>query len=53
MAKELKTYEKITRIKHLTSQGLKEELEIITRLTYTPKDGGKGWIMQVRTAKSV
>lgn len=51
MAKELKEYESIKVIKHLNSKGLKEELEIITRLTYTPPDGGKGWIMTVRTKK--
>ena len=47
MAKVLKEYEKITIVKQLTRQGLKEEIELITRLTYTPKDGGKGWIIPV------
>lgn len=51
MAKELKTYENITVVKHLSRQGLKEEIELITRLTYTPYDGGKGWIIQVRSLK--
>ncbi len=51
MAKVLKTYEKITVVKHLTRQGLKEDIEIITRLSYTPPDGGKGWIVQVRSLK--
>ena len=46
-----KQYESITVIKHLRSSGLDEELEIITRLSYTPPDGGKGWIVQVRTKK--
>ena len=52
MAKGNKEYESIKRIKHLTRQGLKEEIEIITRLTYTPYDGGKGWIIQVRNSTS-
>ena len=51
MAKVLKEYEKITIVKHLTRQGLKDEIELITRLTYTPYDGGKGWIIQVRSLK--
>ena len=51
MPKEAKEYESIKVIKHLRSSGLDEELEIITRLTYTPFDGGKGWIIQVRTKK--
>ncbi len=51
MAKASKEYESIKVIKHLISSGLKEDLEIITRLTYTPPDGGKGWIIQVRTKK--
>ena len=51
MAKVLKEYESIKVIKHLRSSGLKEEIELITRLTYTPYDGGKGWIIQVRSLK--
>ena len=51
MAKVLKEYEKITVVKHLMYQGLKDEIELITRLTYTPYDGGKGWIIQVRSLK--
>ena len=51
VAKVLKEYEKITVVKHLMYQGLKDEIELITRLTYTPKDGGKGWIIQVRSLK--
>jgi len=51
VVKELKEYESIKVVKHLLRSGLKEELEIITRLTYTPPDGGKGWIIQVRTKK--
>ena len=51
MAKASKEDESIKVIKHLRSSGLEEELEIITRLTYTPPDGGKGWIIQVRTKK--
>tara|TARA_B100000686_G_scaffold252124_1_gene262740 strand:- start:7708 stop:7866 length:159 start_codon:yes stop_codon:yes gene_type:complete len=51
VAKASKEYESIKVIKHLRSSGLEEELEIITRLSYTPPDGGKGWIIQVRTKK--
>ena len=51
MAKASKEYESIKVIKQLRSSGLEEELEIITRLSYTPPDGGKGWIIQVRTKK--
>ena len=51
MAKASKEYESIKVIKHLRSSGLEEELEIITRLSYIPPDGGKGWIIQVRTKK--
>ena len=51
MAKVPKEYESIKVIKHLISSGLGNDLEIITRLTYTPPDGGKGWIIQVRTKK--
>ena len=47
-----KDYESIKVIKQLTRSGLKEEIEIITRLTYTPFDGGKGWIIQVRNSKN-
>ena len=43
-----KDYESIKVIKHLTRSGLKEEIEIITRLTYTPFDGGKGSITRIR-----
>ncbi len=52
MAKVLKEYESIKVVKHLISKGLEEEIELITRLTYTPSDGGKGWIVQVRTKKN-
>ena len=52
MAKALKEYESIKVVKHLISRGLDEEIELITRLTYTPSDGGKGWIVQVRTKKN-
>ena len=51
MAKANKEYESITVIKLLRSSGLEEELEIITRLSYIPPDGGKGWIVQVRKKK--
>ena len=47
-----KDYESIKVIKHLTRSGMKEEIEIITRLTYTPFDGGKGWIIHVRNSKN-
>ena len=47
----LKEYESIKVIKHLRTKGLEKELEIITRYTYTPPEGGKGWIITVRTKK--
>ena len=50
--KKVKEYESIKVIKHLTRSGLKEEIEIITRLTYTPFDGGKGCIVKVGPEKA-
>ena len=51
MAKANNEYESIKTVKHLIYRPLQHELEIITRLTYKPPDGGKGWIIQVRTKK--
>ena len=49
MAKASKEYESIKVIKHLRSSGLEEELEIITRLSYTPPDGCNVFIILVLT----
>ncbi len=29
-----------------------KDFEIITRLTYKPKEGGKGWIVQIKSKKT-
>jgi len=51
VAKVLKEYESIKIVKHLRFHPLKNEIELKTLLTYTPPDGGKGWIVQISTKK--
>lgn len=51
MAKVLKEYESIKIVKHLMYRPLKNKIELKTLLTYTPPEGGKGWIIQISTKK--
>jgi len=53
-SKKLKEYEykKTMRLMSENYPGTGKYFDLITRLTYTPFDGGKGWIVQIGPVRS-
>ena len=47
--KKVKEYESIKVVKYFAKGEGMKEFEIKTTLTYTPFDGGKGWIVKIRS----